>query len=308
MNLRDLEYLIAVADHGHFGRAAEACHVSQPTLSAQIRKLEDWLGVQVFERGNRTVSLTPAGAAMLQEARRAVAHARAVVEVAGAHRDPLRGPLALGIIPTLGPYLTPYMLRPLRAAAPLLEIGLVEETTDHLLQRLSDRDIDAAIIATPSESADLDEIVLFDEPFMLATAHDHPLATAPQVGVTDLMQVDMLLLSEGHCLRDQALALCTQGSQDGLSRAVRASSLETVLHLVGAGWGCTLIPALAAAEPSRLAALGVHLRSLAMADAERRIRLVFRRAFARRPALETVAAVLRQAVSAANAGCRVVGA
>jgi LysR family hydrogen peroxide-inducible transcriptional activator len=247
MNLRDIKYILAVADTRHFGRAAERCFVSQPTLSGQIRKLEDELGVTLFERTNRSVDITPIGAA----------HSGPCPPLAGTGRchrtgrprpsGPLDGPLRIGAIPTLSPYLMPLILVPLKRQYPQLRLVLSEELTESLLGRLQRHDLDAILIATPVEQPDLTVIPLFDEPFWLAHHRDHPLYTQDEITAQDLAEIDLLLLAEGHCLTHQVLEVChlTERPQRGEMADLRAASLETLLQLVSAGFGCTLVPALA---------------------------------------------------------------
>lgn len=293
MNLRDLRYLIAVADKRHFGRAAEVCHVSQPTLSGQIKKLEDYLGVTIFERTSRSVAVTPIGEEILRHARLAVEQADLISAVAQAHRDPLAGPLRLGVIPTLGPYLMPLVLGALRKGFPDLRLVLSEEMTDSLNARLRRHELDAALLATAPDDSDFDAIRLFDEPFWLACPREHALVRVEEITYDDLASADMLLLADGHCLRDQALEVCRRADA-GESLGVgdlRAASLETLLQLVGSGFGCTLVPALALRGPWMTDA-GVLVRPLSLPGASRRVSLVFRRSFPRREALEALADLL----------------
>ena len=276
MNLRDLQYLVAVADERHFGRAAEACHVSQPTLSGQIKKLE--VGVPIFERTNRSVSATPAGVDIIECARRVMAQVERIEAIANARRDPLSAPLRLGVIPTLSPYLMPLVLRPLRERHPGLRLVLTEEVTDSLVRRLRSHEIDAALLATPPGDPSLAETPLFDEPFWIAHTLDDPLNETEEIGVDVLRGLELLLLADGHCLSDQVADLCGRPEADGELADFRASSLETLLQLVGAGFGCTLVPALAIGGPW-MTDLGVVARPLDLAGASRRVRLVHRRSF-----------------------------
>ena len=242
MNLSDLRYLVAVADHRHFGRAAEACFVSQPTLSTQIKKLERELGVELFERHPRQVLLTAAGEQVLQHARRAVAEADSIREVARQTRDPETGSLRLGIFPTLGPYLLPHVVPALHRRFPQLELLLVEEKTEVLLQRLHDGVIDVAALALPVDGDHLHSEPLFDEQFVLAVPADHDLAsTKRKVNLSVIAGEQLLLLEEGHCLRAQALSVChLNGASE--RRGFRATSLETLRQMVASGGGITLLP------------------------------------------------------------------
>ena len=208
MNLRDLQYLVAVADLGHFGRASAACNVSQPTLSGQILKLEDELGVQVFERGGGAVRVTDRGEAIVAHARRATSAASDLMAAARASRDPLDGAIRLGVIATIGPYLTPYLLPAAARDLPKAPLLLVEDLTAHLLPQLAEGKLDAAIIATDPPSERLDAIDLYDEPFWLMVSSSHPLARRKSARIGDIDPKSLLLLADGHCLRDQALDLC----------------------------------------------------------------------------------------------------
>ncbi len=212
-----------MAEHAHFGRAAKACGVSQPTLSVQLRKLEEQLGIALFERGGKTVSPTDACKRLLGHARAVVVAAEAILAVARDLRDPLSGRFRLGIIPTLAPYLLPLVFTSLRDALPVLEIKPWEDQTDALLGRLRAHELDAALLATEVDSPDLASRKLFDEPFLAALPPDYPLARRATVAETDLAR-DILLLSDGHCLRDQALAACGQGeAPTGLRGGVRCA-------------------------------------------------------------------------------------
>lgn len=295
MNLRDLKYILAVAETRHFGRAAERCFVSQPTLSGQIKKLEEELDVVIFERTNRSVEVTPVGAAILGHARLALEQAQAIEQVARAHQDPLAGPLRIGAIPTLSPYLIPQILVPLKRAYPNLRLILSEEITDALIARLTGHEIDAALLATPVEDSDLDAIALFDEPFWLAYPRDNPLYEKDEITAEDLEKLDLLLLAEGHCLTHQVMEVCRLADRPihGEMADLRAASLETLLQLVGAGFGCTLVPALAI-RGAWMTESGIVARPLSnLPDAHRRISLVYRRSFPRQAALHAFADVIR---------------
>jgi len=293
MNLRDIKYILAVAETRHFGRAAERCFVSQPTLSGQIKKLEDELGVTIFERTNRSVEITPIGDALLVHARLLLEQADAIEQVARAHQDPLAGPLRTGAIPTLSPYLMPLILVPLKRRYPQLKLVLFEEITDSLLRRLHQHELDAALLATPVTDPDLESMPLFDEPFWLAHPRNHPLYDKDEITQEDLASIDLLLLSEGHCLTHQVMEVChlADRPRDGEMADLRAASLETVLQLVGAGFGSTLVPALAI-RGGWMTDSGIIARRLDIDDAYRRISLVFRRSFPRRSALEAFSETL----------------
>ncbi|MFY8095018.1 MAG: LysR substrate-binding domain-containing protein [Niveispirillum sp.] len=290
MNLRDLRYLIAVADHRHFGRAAEACHVSQPTLSGQIRKLEEMLGVTLFERTNKSVIPTPAADQIVPLARAAVEKADAITSLAQGWRDPFAGSLRLGVIPTLGPYLIPRVLGPLRRDYPELDLVLWEDVTDNLLARLRRHELDAILMATTEDQDDIQSLPLFDEPFLLVLPEAHPLASQTMIREDQLPEVEMLVLADGHCLRDQALAAC---QQSGAGRAdLRATSLEMLLNMVAAGYGCTLAPALVVAGRA-VPVPGTVARPLVPGTAGRTVRLAFRETFPRREAVDAMAQTIR---------------
>jgi LysR family hydrogen peroxide-inducible transcriptional activator len=296
VNLRDLKYIIAVAETRHFGRAAERCFVSQPTLSGQIKKLEDELDVVIFERTNRSVDITPVGEAILAHARLALEQAQAIEQVARAHQDPMAGPLRIGAIPTLSPYLIPQILVPLKATFPNLKLILFEEITDALLTRLTHHDIDAALLATPVDDSDLDSMPLFDEPFWLAHPRDHVLYAKDEITANDLEEIDLLLLADGHCLAHQVMEVCRLAERPtrGEMADLRAASLETLLQLVGAGFGCTLVPALAI-RGAWMTESGIIARPLSnVPDAYRRISLVYRRSFPRQIALQAFADLIRR--------------
>ncbi|TCZ64918.1 LysR substrate-binding domain-containing protein [Roseicella aquatilis] len=285
MNLRDLRYLLALVEHGHFGRAAETCGVSQPTLSVQVRKLEDMLGVMLFERAGKAVTPTAACERLIAHVRAAVAEADAILAVARGLRDPLAGPFRLGIIPTLAPYLLPLVFAPLREALPALEVEPWEDQTAALLDRLRAHELDAALLATEVDGPDLASQPLFAEPFLAALPPEHPLAARESVAEEDLAP-DILVLADGHCLRDQALAACGRGGMPG--SPLRAASLSTLLNMVAAGYGTTLIPGLAAGAAQDA---GIVLRPLA-ARAGRVVRIAWRARFPRRAAVDAVGRVI----------------
>lgn len=248
MNLRDLKYLVALADHRHFGRAAAACFVSQPTLSTQIRKLEDELGLPLVERAPRKVMLTPAGVEAAARARTIVAEVEQMKEAARRSRDPEAGTVRLGIFPTLGPYLLPHVIPNIRERFPQLELLLVEEKSDELLARLREGKLDAALLALPLEDDQLHAEFLFEEPFLLAVSGQHPLARRHHLDVQELSTQKLLLLEDGHCLRDQALAVCRLFGANEKSE-FRATSLETLRQMVAADVGITLLPTLSVKPP-----------------------------------------------------------
>jgi LysR family transcriptional regulator, hydrogen peroxide-inducible genes activator len=294
MNLQDIRYLVAVAELRHFGHAAEACNVSQPTLSSQIKKLEDELGVMLLERTNKRVDLTPVGAQILTHARAALAEAGQMHAVARAARDPLVGPLKLGAIPTLAPYLMPLILKPLKQAYPGLTIELWEDQTRALIEGLRNHRLDAALLATPADAPEITEIALFEEPLLAAMPLKHKLSATKKVSEAALAD-ELLVLADGHCLAVHALSACgAKGGpmSSGLQRSMQAATLETLVNLVAAGYGATLIPALAAGSFRRRE---IVLRPLA-GRSTRTIRLASRPGFPRPQALRALEKVIRKAV------------
>lgn len=251
MNIRDLEYLVALHEHRHFGRAAAACYVSQPTLSMQVKKLESQLGVSLIERSSRSVLFTPVGEEVVERAKYVLNQVHDIEAIAVRARNPRSGSLRLGIFPTLGPYLLPHVIEPWREAFPELEVLLVEEKTAVLVERLLAGTLDAIAVAAPlgPEGAGLVTEHLFREPFDLAVPAGHPLATQEPLENADVLEgIDVLLLEDGHCLREQALDVCRTSraqERDGF----RATSLETLRYMVASGVGVTLLPRLATVPP-----------------------------------------------------------
>jgi LysR family hydrogen peroxide-inducible transcriptional activator len=300
VNLRDLRYLVALADERHFGRAAERCHVSQPTLSAQLRKLEEYLGVPLVERRPRHVALTEAGQRVVERARRILLEADAIVESSRAGRDPLAGTLRLALIPTVGPYLLPQVARRLKRDLPRLKLMLYEYRTGPLLEKLGSGEIDLGILALPVPLDGLAAAPLYDEPFMLAVPAGHPLATKERVRPEDLHGESVLLLEDGHCLRDQALELCGRvGVHE--EQDYRATSLETLRQMVAAGHGVTLMPTLAAGSPAG-AARGLRMRPFVRPSPARTIGAVWRKSTTRAPAIEALVQSIRSVMKEVMAG------
>jgi len=293
MNLRDLNYLVAVADSHHFGRAAERCFVSQPTLSGQIKKLEEELGVTLFERTRRSVETTQLGETIVAQARRVLEQADALRQLAQSHQDPLVGPLRMGAIPTLSPYLMPLILKPLKKKYPQIKLVLTEELTDTLLMRLGKHEIDAALLATPVENPEFESMPLFNEPFWLIHPRRHPLSEKKKIIQADLDGADLLLLAEGHCLTEQAMKVCHlhERSIEGDMADLRAASLETLLQMVAAGFGSTLLPALALKTASARDR-SLTARQLQLPDTFRTVSMVYRRTFPRRQALDAFTEVV----------------
>ncbi len=291
MNLRDLRYLVALADALHFGKAAEACHVSQPTLSTQIKKLEQELGVVLVERAPRHVMLTPAGRDIATRARRVLAEVEQMRETARRTSDPEAGTIRLGLFPTLGPYLLPHVVPRIRKRFPRLELLLVEEKTEVVLHMLRDGKLDAAVLALPLHEDWLDTELLFEEPFLLAVPEGHALAGHADLQLSDLGDQHLLLLEEGHCLRDQALEVCHLAGA-GEKEGFRATSLETLRQMVAAGVGVTLLPMLAVKPP---VSPSENIRLVAFRDPppSRQMALVWRKSSAMAAFLRQLAGVLR---------------
>jgi LysR family hydrogen peroxide-inducible transcriptional activator len=285
MNISNLRYLLAIIEHGHFGRAAEACGVSQPTLSVQVRKLEDTLGITLLERNSRMVVPTVACERVLAHIRATVMEADLIVAEARSLRDPLAGRFRLGIIPTLAPYLLPLIFAPLRETLPQLDIEPWEDQTTSLLKRLRANELDAVLLATETDGTDLVTRRLFSERFLAALPPLHPLSCRDVIAEADLGP-DILVLTDGHCLRQQVLAAC--GQRGATTGTLRAASLATLLNMVAAGYGTTVIPALAAIPAEEA---GVVLRPLATRTS-RTIRIAWRASFPRRAAVEAVAQVI----------------
>jgi len=286
LKLKDLRYLVAVADERHFGRAAAKCFVSQPTLSAQLRKLEESLGVQLIERRPRRVTLTEAGEEIAQRARSMLETGDAIITLAQTRRDPLAGQLRLALLPTIGPYLLPQIALKLRKALPRLELMLYEYRTEPMLERLHNGDIDVGILALPVHDDMLVSRELYAEPFVLAVPDSHRLAGRAQVRTADLDEETLLLLEDGHCLRDQALAVCARSGVRE-KQDFRATSIETLRQMVAAGVGVTLLPMLASRGAYR-SARGMISVPFAKPVPSRLIGAVWRKSTARAAAIGAV--------------------
>ena len=307
MTLTELKYIVAVAREKHFGKAAEACFVSQPTLSVAVKKLEDELELKLFERSAGEVTVTPLGDEIVRQAQSVLEQAAEIKEIAKRGKDPLGGPLKLGVIYTIGPYLLPDLVRQNIALTPQMPLMLQENFTVRLLEMLRTGEIDCAILAEPFPDTGLAIAPLYDEPFMAALPAGHALAAGDSVSSEQLKREHMLLLGTGHCFRDHVLQVCPEfarfsSNTEGIRKSFEGSSLETIKHMVAAGMGVTLVPrlavppeALAAAEPD---APGV-VRYLPIHDdggapPTRRVVLAWRRSFTRYEAI----AALRNAIYA----------
>jgi len=299
MTLTELKYIVAVARERHFGRAAEACFVSQPTLSVAIRKLEDELGVTVFERGGSEIGITPIGERLIAQAHKILQESALMKEIARMGHDPLAGPLRVGVIYTIGPYLLPRLIPVQIQRTPQMPLILQENFTAKLVELLRNGEIDCAIMALPVPDAGLVTMPLYDEPFMVAMPAGHPWAARESIEATDLKQQTMLLLGAGHCFRDHVLGVCPELSRfadhnEGIQRTFEGSSLETIRHMVAAGIGLTVMPvtSLMANENAESALLKyVPFKSPAP---DRRVILAWRKSFPRMAAIQTLAQAIRE--------------
>lgn len=288
MNLRDLKYLVAVAQHLHFGKAAEACFVSQPTLSMQLKKLEETLGVVLVERGGKQVMLTAVGVEIAEKAGEILMQANQLVALAKQSHDPLGGELRLGAFPTLAPYFFPLIIPKITVSFPKLKLLLVEEKTNVLLSQLAQGKLDAAFIAAPVEEPGIEAKPLFSEAFLLAVPRGHVLAKKRAITAEHIATQPLLLLDEGHCLRDQALALCQRvGAKEADN--FRATSLETLRQMVASGGAITLMPQLAAQKKqSEIAYIPFEGQPF-----KRKIMLCTRAKFARNMLIDELASLIR---------------
>jgi LysR family hydrogen peroxide-inducible transcriptional activator len=296
MTLTELKYIVAVARVKHFGHAAEACFVAQPTLSVAIKKLEDELGVVIFERGGTEISMTPLGAQIVAQAERVLEQTAAIKEIAKQNKDPLAGPFRLGIIYTIAPYLLPSLVRNMIEHVPQMPLMLQENFTVRLLEMLRQGELDAAIMALPFSETGLMVQPLYDEPFVVAMPKQHRWAARKRIGAAELKSETMLLLGNGHCFRDQVLEVCPEMARfsngaDGIARTFEGSSLETIRHMVASGIGITVLPA--GSVPDMHATDGM-LRYVPFDEPVpmRRVVLAWRKSFTRGAAIEAV----RQAV------------
>jgi LysR family hydrogen peroxide-inducible transcriptional activator len=292
IKLKDLRYLVAVADARHFGRAADKCFVSQPTLSAQLKKLEDYLGVQLIERQPKNVTLTEAGEQIVARARRILEASEEVVTLARAHRDPLAGRFRLALLPTIGPYLLPRVSQPIRKGLPRLELRLYEYQTEQMLEKLEAGEIDLGILALPVNVEGFETRELYTEPFTVAIPDQHRLAKRDSVRLEDLTGETLLLLEDGHCLRDQALEVCSRVDLHE-KQDFRATSLETLRQMVATGAGITLLPELAS-KGAYGNAKGVVIRPFTRPAPVRHVGGVWRKTSARRPAIDALCKVIME--------------
>jgi len=289
--LRDLRYFVALADTKHFGKAAERSYVSQPTLSAQIKKLENYLGVQLIERQPRRVTLTESGAKILPLARRVLQESDEIISLARNEHDPLSGKLKLALIPTIGPYLLPLVARKLRKQLPQLKLMLYEYQTQPLLERLRSGEIELGILALPVPLDGLESAELYEEPFTVAMPNNHVLAKRPAIKLDELNGETLLLLEDGHCLRDQALDVCNRVDVKE-NEDYRATSLETLRQMVAAGLGITLLPELATRGPFG-SGQGLTVKAFTKPVPTRTVGAVWRKSSSRGEAIKAVCDVVR---------------
>lgn len=292
MTLTELKYIVAVARERHFGRAAEACFVSQPTLSVAIRKLEEELGVVLFERGGTEVGITPIGLRVVAQAQRVLEEGANLREIARQGHDPLAGPLRVGVIHTIGPYLLPRLVPTQIAATPQMPLLLQENFTLRLLELLRQGEIDCAIVALPLPESGLMVHALYDEPFLVAVPRNHPWASRKEIDANQLKDETMLLLGTGHCFRDQVLEVCPELSRfsaasEGIQRTFEGSSLETIRHMVAAGIGVTVLPASALSMPGLENNLLTYI-PFKKPVPDRRVVLIWRKSFPRPTAIEAL--------------------
>jgi LysR family hydrogen peroxide-inducible transcriptional activator len=295
MNLKDLKYLVALADTGHFGRAAERTFVSQPTLSAQLKKLEEYLGVKLVERQPKRVQLTEAGKLIVVHARRMLDEANQIIALGRNATDPLSGKLKIALIPTIGPYLLPRVMQKIRKALPHLGLMLYEHRTDGLLKRLHDGEIDMGVLALPAALNGLESRALYKECFTLAVPNGNILADKSPVKVQDLKDQTLLLLEDGHCLRDQALEVCSRVDVRE-AEEFRATSLETLRQMVVAGLGITLLPELAVDSPFG-SQRGLIIRHFAKPAPTRTVGAAWRKSSTRTAAIIAVCDVLAEVMA-----------
>nr|MDP2191253.1 LysR substrate-binding domain-containing protein [Rhodoferax sp.] len=307
MTLTELKYIVALARERHFGKAADACYVSQPTLSVAVKKLEEELDVKLFERSANEVSVTPLGEEIVRQAQSVLEQAANIKEIAKRGKDPLAGPLTLGVIYTIGPYLLPDLVRQMITHTPQMPLILLENFTVKLLEMLRTGEIDCAILAEPFPDAGLAIAPLYDEPFLAAVPTHHPLTAQDSVTTEELKRETMLLLGSGHCFRDHVLEVCPEFARfsshaEGIRKSFEGSSLETIKHMVAAGIGVTLVPRLSipkdalAAKPRRKKDEDAYVKYLPFAGdpPTRRVVLAWRRSFTRYEAI----AALRNAIYA----------
>lgn len=297
MNLKDLKYLVALADTCHFGRAAERTFVSQPTLSAQLKKLEEFLGVKLVERQPKNVQLTDVGKQVVIRARRMLDEGDEIIALARNNTDPFAGKLKLALIPTIGPYLLPRVMQKIRKALPNLGLMLYEHQTEALLKRLRDGEIDLGVMALPATQEGMESRELYEEAFTVALPNDHPLTARSTIRIQDLKGQTLLLLEDGHCLREQALEVCSRIDVRE-AEDFRATSLETLRQMVVAGLGITLLPELAVESPFG-SQRGMTVREFSKPAPTRTVGAVWRKSSTRAAAITAVCDILQTVMTRA---------
>ena len=301
MTLTELKYIVAVARTKHFGHAAEACHVSQPTLSVAIRKLEEELGTTLFERNRSDVTITPVGEKVVEQAQIVLESAEQIKQIVSAQTDQLAAPLKLGVIYTIGPYLVPHLIPEIKTLAPDMPLIISEDYTDVLAEKLRDGEIDAAILSLPFEHPGIVTQNLYDEPFVIALPKNHPLAKRKKLKPEDLIDETMLLLKARNCFRDQVLEACPfclvnqRPDNDNLSATLESSSLETIRQMTALGAGITVLPITSTGEKSILSEQ-LEIRPFTKNEPKRRVVLAYRRTFPRPKAIAALADSIRNSL------------
>ena len=296
MTLTELKYIVALARHRHFGHAAEACFVAQPTLSVGIKKLEDELGVTLFERGGIDVQPTPVGEQIVRQAEQMLELGASIKEFAKLNNNPLTGMFRLGVIYTIGPYLLPTLVKGMIESAPQMPLVVQENFTTKLLDMLRLGELDAAIVALPLPESGLMTLPLYEEPFVVAVSHHHHWADRKEIDADELKSETMLLLGNGHCFRDQVLEVCPEmarfsNANDGIARTFEGSSLDTIRHMVASGIGITVLPKAAAPNASSADGLLRHIPFSAPIPT-RQVALVWRKSFTRNAAITKLQKVI----------------
>lgn len=293
MTLTELRYIVAVARERHFGRAAESCFVSQPTLSVAVKKLEQELGVALFERGPGEVSVTPVGQRIVEQAQRVLEDASRIRDLAATGHDPLAGSLRLGAIHTIGPYLLPRLVPILRRTVPAMQLYIQESFTHRLAESLKQGEVDVIVAALPFDEPGCTTLALYDEPFLVAVPQGHPWEKRKQIPADELRKESLLLLGEGHCLRDQVLEFCGAQGRGGPARSLEGGSLETIRQMVAGGVGLTVLPSTSVGTGGGANDL-ISIRPFAKPVPSRRVALAWRKSFPRPRAIDA----LRRAILA----------
>jgi len=303
MTLTELRYIVAVAREHHFGHAAQSCFVSQPTLSAAVKKLEQELGVEIFERSRQDITLTPVGELVVEQAQRVLEEAEKVKQISQLGKDQLRGSLRIGAIYTIGPYLFPYIIPEMHKSAPKMPLVIEENFTARLREKLKSGQLDAIIIALPFDEQGVVTLPLYDEPFVAVLPSSHPLTQKDSLRIRELAKENLLLLGEGHCFRDQVLEACPECkganiSDDVFNQTIEGSSIETIRHMVVSGIGITVLPCTAAGTDKYARRL-LQIKRLKNPEPRRCVALAWRSSFPRPKAIE----VLRKAIFSSELSC-----